>query len=337
MTTLADRLMPDQLWQRIQPLLPLPPSHARGGAPRTVPDRACMAAIIFMARTSTLWALLPVGEFGCGSVTTCWRRFSEWAAAGVFEGLQELLLDELGQAGALDWSRISVVPSACGRSGGDLCGANPVDRAKPGCKLHLAVEGGGLPLSLLVTGANTNDSLVFEALLDDLPNVRTPAGGRRCRPEKVYADKAYDHHRCRGYLTRRGIKVRIARRGIESSQRLGRHRWKAERSIAWLAGCRRLRIRYDRDSKRFFAFARHAGLRAAGLQPASRYRRGERTVTLIKVPEYPNHTNVVGRALLRWSPMSSSRSQRAPAPGSTGAGPRAAGRARHRRGARFRW
>jgi len=52
-----------------------------------------------------------------------------------------------------------------------------------------------------------------------------------------------------------GIKVRIARRGIESSQRLGRHRWKAERSIAWLAGCRRLRIRYDRDSERFFAFA----------------------------------------------------------------------------------
>jgi transposase len=108
MTTLADRLLPDQLWQRIQPLLPPPPSHARGGAPRTVPDRACMAAIIFMARTSTPWALLPVGEFGCGSVTTCWRRFAEWAAAGVFERLQELLLDELGAAGALDWSRVSV-------------------------------------------------------------------------------------------------------------------------------------------------------------------------------------------------------------------------------------
>src|SRR5215207_8566947 len=76
--------------------------------PRTVPDRACMAAIIFMARTSTPWALLPVGEFGCGSVTTCWRRFAQWAAAGVFERLQELLLDELGAAGALDWSRISV-------------------------------------------------------------------------------------------------------------------------------------------------------------------------------------------------------------------------------------
>jgi transposase len=67
-----------------------------------------MAAIIFMACTSTPWALLPVAEFGCGSVTSCWRRFSEWARAGVFERLQELLLNELGQAGALDWSRISV-------------------------------------------------------------------------------------------------------------------------------------------------------------------------------------------------------------------------------------
>jgi len=89
---------------------------------------------------------------------------------------------------------------------------------------------------MLVTGANTNDSLVFEALLDDIPPVRTPAGQRRRRPEKVHADKAYDHRRCRGYLTRRGIKVRIARCGIESSQRLGRHRWKAERTNDRLAG-----------------------------------------------------------------------------------------------------
>jgi transposase len=102
---LADRLLPDALWQRIQPLLPPPPG---GGAPRTIPDRACMAAIIFMCRTSTPWALLPVKELGCGSVTTCWNRFAEWAGAGVFDRLQEGLLDELGAAGLLDWSRVSV-------------------------------------------------------------------------------------------------------------------------------------------------------------------------------------------------------------------------------------
>jgi transposase len=99
MSTLAERLLPDVLWQRIQPLLPPAPSHARGGAPRTVSDRACMAAIVFMARTSTPWARLPVGEFGCGSVTSYWRRFAEWARAGVFERLQEVLLNELGAGG----------------------------------------------------------------------------------------------------------------------------------------------------------------------------------------------------------------------------------------------
>ena len=132
-----------------------------------------MAAILFMARTSTPWALLPVGEFGCGSATTCWRRFAEWAHAGVFERLQEVVLDELGQPDQLDWSRVSVDSLSLRAVRGGPGGANPVDRAKPGSKLHLAVEGTGLPLSLLVTAANTNDSLVFEALLDDIPRVRT--------------------------------------------------------------------------------------------------------------------------------------------------------------------
>jgi len=79
---------------------------------------------------------------------------------------------------------------------------------------------------------------MFEPLLDDLPAVATPSGQRRCRPgkvhaDKVHADKAYDHRRCRRYLHNRGIKPRIARRGIESSDRLSRHRWNAEPTIAW--------------------------------------------------------------------------------------------------------
>jgi hypothetical protein len=104
----------------------------------------------------------------------------------------------------------------------------------------LAVEATGLPLSLLVTAANTNDAVVFEALLEDLPAVRTPAGGRRCRPDKCHADKAYDHRRCRAYLTRRGIKVRIARRGIESSTGLAATAGRpSARSPGWLGvgGC----------------------------------------------------------------------------------------------------
>lgn len=118
-------------------------------------------------------------------------------------------------------------------------------------------------LSLLLGPANRPDQELLAALLDDIPPVATPAGGRRRRPEKCHADKGYDYRHCRAYLTRRGIKVRIARRGIEPSDRLGRHRWQAEQSIAWLFGCRRLRIRYERASERFYAFGLLACCRLA--------------------------------------------------------------------------
>jgi transposase len=98
------------------------------------------------------------------------------------------------------------------------------------------------------------DTTMFQAVLDDVPPVRTPAGRRRARPGAVHADKGSDGQANRRYLRRRGIKPRIARRGIESSARLGRHRWKVERSLSWLSRWRRLGVRWDRDSGRWFAF-----------------------------------------------------------------------------------
>jgi hypothetical protein len=95
---------------------------------------------------------------------------------------------------------------------------------------------------------------MFQAVVDDVPPVRTPSGRRRTRPGKVHADKAYDSAANRGWLRRRGIRPRIAWRGIESSVRLGRHRWKVERSLSWLSCFRRLQVRWDRDSGRWFAF-----------------------------------------------------------------------------------
>jgi hypothetical protein len=99
----------------------------------------------------------------------------------------------------------------------------------------VAGDKGGLPLSVVVSGANANDATMFEAVLDDIPPIRMPNGRRRRRPGKVHADKAYDHRRCRAYLRRRGIRPRIARRGIESSARLGRHPVddRAHRGMAW--------------------------------------------------------------------------------------------------------
>ena len=142
MTPLADRLLPDQLWQRIQPLLPphLPgtqwraPHRARPG----VHGRDPVHGAHLDPR-----ALLPVGEFGCGSVTTCWRRFAEWAHAGVFERLHEALLDELGEAGWLDWSRLSADSFSLRAVRGDQVGASPVDGPSPGpsCTWWLTAAG----------------------------------------------------------------------------------------------------------------------------------------------------------------------------------------------------
>jgi IS5 family transposase len=106
----------------------------------------------------------------------------------------------------------------------------------------------------VVTAANIPDVTMLEAVVDDIPPVRTPSGRRRTRPGKLDADKGYDSTANRTYLRRRGIIARIARRGIESSTRLGRHRWRVERALSWLSGYRRLAIRWDRDSGRFFAF-----------------------------------------------------------------------------------
>ena len=116
------------------------------------------------------------------------------------------------------------------------------------------VDRRGLPLAVTLTAANEHDSVQFEGLIAALPAVKQQYGYRRKRPDKVHADKAYDIPRCRQFLVRRGIRVRIARKGVESSERLGRHRWVVERSLAWLARYRKLTIRYERRADIHVAF-----------------------------------------------------------------------------------
>ncbi|MDC6186795.1 transposase, partial [Ralstonia solanacearum] len=79
-----------------------------------------------------------------------------------------------------------------------------------------------------------------------IPAIRGLDGRSRKRPDKLHADKAYDCRRCRQYLKRRGIRARIARKGIESRERLGRYRWVVERTHAWFAGFGKIRVRFER-------------------------------------------------------------------------------------------
>jgi len=99
---------------------------------------------------------------------------------------------------------------------------------------------------------------VLEDVVDGITPVRQPAGRPRKRPAKLHGDKGYDYRACRQALARRRIKARIARKGIESSKKLGRHRYVIERCLEWVTRFRRLARRYERKSSHFLGFLRLA-------------------------------------------------------------------------------
>jgi transposase len=120
--------------------------------------------------------------------------------------------------------------------------------------MHILSDTNGLPLLVGVSGANLHDSLMLAPLVRAIPAIRSRRKPRRRRPDKLHADKAYDYPYLRVLLRERGIVPRIARCGIESSERLGRFRWKIERTNAWMFNHRRLTVRYERDGHLFGAF-----------------------------------------------------------------------------------
>jgi transposase len=105
-----------------------------------------------------------------------------------------------------------------------------------------------------VSAANTNDAFALQPLIRAVPAIRSRRGPRRRRPAKLHAGKACDQADLRAWVRSRGIAARIARKGIETGDRLGRHRWVIERTLAWLTGCRRLTLRYERHASHFLAF-----------------------------------------------------------------------------------
>ena len=107
-----------------------------------------------------------------------------------------------------------------------------MNRGRPGSKLHLLTDGAGVPLAVALSAANVADLDALVPLVQAIPAVRSQRGPRRRRPIKLHADKAYDAGWARAWLRGRRIVSRIACRGVQTSTRLGRHRWRIERSFA---------------------------------------------------------------------------------------------------------
>jgi transposase len=247
-------LVSDELWSRIEPLFPKHDSPGLQGGRPTVDDRSALTGILFVLKSGIPWEMLPQ-EMHCGSGMTCWRRLRDWQAAGVWDKLLSVLLDELRGAEKIDWSRAALDSSSIRAvGGGEATGPNPTDRSRPGTKHHVLVDGNGVPLAVAITGANVPDIKQLLPMVVKIPQVRGKPGHPKSKPETLYADRAYDSEPVRQILRWLGIKPLLAERGIEHGSGFGKFRWVVERTISWLHQQRRLRVRFERREDIHSAF-----------------------------------------------------------------------------------
>ncbi|MGI5211823.1 IS5 family transposase [Plantactinospora sp. CA-290183] len=239
-------MLTDELWLRLEPLIPVPTRRYRFPGRRRTDNRAALEGILFVVRTGIPWNDLPTTAFGA-SGATCWRRLKEWHEAGVWQRLHEGLLAELRAAGLLDLAH-AVVDSSHLRAlkRGDHTGPSPVDRGRLGSKHHLITDATGTPLAVILTGGNCYDVTQLIPLIEAVPPIRGLVGRPLRRPRHVYGDRGYDHDKYRRLLRQHGITPHIARRGVAHGSGLGKKRWVVERTIAWLHAFKRLRIRTER-------------------------------------------------------------------------------------------
>lgn len=114
---MASPLVPDELWEVVEPLIPEVKRRYRYPGRKRVPDRQVLTGILFVLKTGIPWEALPQ-EMGCGSGVTCWRRLREWQEQGVWQKLHEVLLAKLNAAGEIDWQRAAVDSSHVRAFGG---------------------------------------------------------------------------------------------------------------------------------------------------------------------------------------------------------------------------
>ncbi|WTR18096.1 IS5 family transposase [Streptomyces sp. NBC_00138] len=243
---MSDDLVPDDLWDRVAPLLPSrPPRRRRHPGRLPADDRAALRGIVYVLRTGVTWADVPTETIGCSGVT-CWRRLRDWTAAGVWPRLHEMLLAELRGAGLLDMDGSAVDGSHVrALNGGAHTGPSPVDRGRRGSKHHLITDRHGTPLAVSLTGGNRHDVTQLMPLLDAIPRIRGLVGRPCHRPRRLFADRGYDYGKYRRLLRAHGITPKIARKGTAHGSGLGKTRWGVERTFAWLHQFKRLRPCYE--------------------------------------------------------------------------------------------
>ncbi|WP_373295091.1 IS5 family transposase [Streptomyces fuscichromogenes] len=260
----------DQEWELLAPLIP----QAATGRPR-VSDRQIINGMVYRIRTGISWRDLPE-RFGPWK--TVYTRFRRYALGGVFTRALQRIQAAADAAGDIDWLvqidstivRAHQHAAATGRKGGCISRTNRNDhalgRSRGGLttKVHLACDGKGRPLAILVTPGQRHDSICTRPLLERIRVPRPGPGRPRCRPDQVMADKAYSSRGFRAYLRKRGIGHVIPEKNDQQRHRhnRGRHggrppgfdreayrrRNMIERCFNRLKGFRSIATRYEKTA-----------------------------------------------------------------------------------------
>ena len=244
----------DEVWERIRPLFPAAPSHVKGGR-RRMDDRKAFEAIVYVLRTGIQWNALP-RELGASS--TVHDRFQEWERAGFFKAVWQAGLSEYDDLKGIQWEW-QAVDGAMTKApfAGAATGANPTDRGKCGTKRSLLTDGAGIPLALVVDGANRHDVKLLSATLDGLIISRPEPTVEH--PQHTCLDAAYDSTPVYRELLARQYQPHVRSRGQEQREKESipgyrARRWVVERSHSWINRSRRLLVRWEKKVENYLAF-----------------------------------------------------------------------------------
>jgi putative transposase len=252
----------DSLWERIEPLLPQPKSRYRGrgknrkhiGGRPAADRRKVMTGILYVLRTGCQWNALPK-ELGSGK--TAHRYFQRGVRAGIFLRMWQAGLTEYDELKGLAW-KWQAADGAMTKAplGGEKTGKNPTDRGKLGTKRSLLVDEQGVPLAIVVSGANIPDGRLLDATLHAVPIERPDPATTE---QHLCLDKGYSGEPCArvaedaGYIVHVPDKANAKKKRKRQPGRRKARRWIVEVAHSWINRFRRLLIRWEKKARNYLA------------------------------------------------------------------------------------
>lgn len=238
-------LLPAPIWEHIQPLLPEKQKKSPRGRKPLNPYKVA-SGIYYVLRTGCQWKAVP-NCFGSGS--SIHKYFQEWNDYGVFQSFWQNGLLYYDEKVGIKWKWQSIDSSMVKSPlGGENTGKNPTDRAKLGTKRSIIVDGKGIPISLVVKGANVHDSKIVEENLD---NIMVRKYHKSVYLDHFCADKGYDSFYVELLVISEGLNPMICRRKTKNRFTKKWKRWTVERSFSWFNKFRKILIRWEKRSENY--------------------------------------------------------------------------------------